>query len=109
MLSIKKISKVYFSVLLLTFSCLFVSATQNFAPTNVIDIVMIDRSEVTMDIQIGGVVTIQLMNENDEVVYSTILNNASEHTIDTSTFPVGDYILSASWGGEVDNENITLK
>lgn len=78
------------------------------APTNVIDIVLIDRSSITIDIQVGGIVTIQLINTEDEVVYDVNITNESEYIIDVSTFPSGTYTLSAKSGNDIDNEVITL-
>lgn len=115
MLSSKKF-KIIFSALALTF-CFGLNAptitantpVQTISVSNIIDIVLIDRNEITMNVNVSGTVTIQLINAQNNVVYDVNVTNVSEHTIDTSALPTGDYTVYAKSGSDAESETITLE
>lgn len=108
--------KIIFSALALTF-CFGVNPSiitastpvQTVSVSNIIDVVLIDRNGVTMTVNVSGTVTIQLINAQNNVVYDVNVTNVSEHTIDTSVLPVGDYTVYAKSGSDTESEVITLE
>lgn len=75
----------------------------------VIEPIQVDRNRISINVYTSNIVTLQLIDANNLVVYDVNISEVSFYTINTTVLPLGTYQLYAKSDNQVQVEMIVLE